>query len=208
MEFQTFDADYVQRLATGDPSTESHFSVYFGKFLSLKLRSRGISNGTADDVRQETLYRVLKVLRNGPGIAQPERFGGFVNAVCNNVLLEMHRKASRDDAGGMSVEAIDQRIDIDQSLVHAERRRIVRDVLKRLSEKDREILRLIFFEDADRTEISRIIGVEPEYLRVLLHRAKSRFEESFVRRYGALTSIALLLCNGIILNATICQGMQ
>ena len=126
MEFQTFDAEYVQRLASGDPCTESHFSMYWQKFLSLKLRSRGISADVADDVRQETLCRVLKTLRQGPGIARPESFGAFVNSVCNNVLLELHHRAVRDGADEPVPEVHDGRMSIDQSLIHAERRRMVR----------------------------------------------------------------------------------
>lgn len=203
MEFQTFDAEYVQRLASGDPCTESHFSMYWQKFLSLKLRSRGISADVADDVRQETLCRVLKTLRQGPGIARPESFGAFVNSVCNNVLLELHHRAVRDGADEPVPEVHDGRMSIDQSLIHAERRRMVRDVLGGLSEKDRKILRMVFFEDAGRAEISRTMGVEPEYLRVLLHRAKARFESAFVRKHGRIASIISLLCNGMLLNATI-----
>src|SRR5215472_9742741 len=85
VDFCIFDAPYVQRLSEGDPATEAHFSTYFARFLTLKLRARRISPEMAEDVRQETLLRVLKSLRQGPGLTQPERFGAFVNAVCNNV---------------------------------------------------------------------------------------------------------------------------
>ncbi len=203
MEFQTFDAAYVSRLKAGDPETESHFSVYFSKFLSLKLRARRISAGTADDVRQETLYRVLKTLRQGNGISQPERFGAFVNSVCNNVLAEFGRTAARSPDSDDKVDIADRRIAIDESLITAERRKMVAGVLTELSSKDREIIRLIFFEDADRSEICRRLGVEPDYLRVLLYRAKTRFQSSFVRRHGMFAGVLLLLCNGMAISVTI-----
>ena len=89
VEFHLFDAEYVRKLADGDPATESHFSAYFEKFILTKMRARKVSLEMAEDVCQETLLRVLKSLRQGSGVSQPERFGAFVNAVSNNVFLEL-----------------------------------------------------------------------------------------------------------------------
>src|ERR1700722_8382893 len=83
---RTFDQDYVNRLTQGDVETERHFTHYFGELLVIKLRSRLHSSQSVEDVRQETFLRVLRVLRNKGGIRNPERLGGFVNSVCENVL--------------------------------------------------------------------------------------------------------------------------
>jgi RNA polymerase sigma-70 factor (ECF subfamily) len=203
LEFQTFDAAYVRRLTDGDPATEAHFSAYFEKYLSMKLRSRHIAGAIADDVRQETLFRVLKTLRAGPGVSQPERFGAFVNSVCNNVLLELlHRKKRDGEAPEEPPEAADHRIDIDGSLISEERKRVVARVLDELSAKDREILRLVFFEDLDRKSICERLKVDPDYLRVLLHRAKARFQTAYTKRHGMVTHALLFLCNVAIMRIT------
>lgn len=204
MEFQTFDAEYVRRLTNGDPETEARFSAYFGKFLSLKLRSRQIAPDLADDVRQETLYRVLKTLRQGGGVAQPERFGAFVNSVCNNVLLELSHKRARGAATGDEAPDVpDTRINLDASLITAERKRLVESVLNGLHPKDREILRLIFFEDSDRKEVCDRLGVGPEYLRVLLHRAKNKFQAAYTRKKRSFAHVMIFLCNVLIAGGTI-----
>ena len=185
MEFHVFDADYVARLAAGDPVTEAHFGAYFERFIFLKLRSRRVSPEMIEDVRQETLLRVLKSLRQGTGVTHPERFGSFVNSVSKNVLLEMSHKQSKHplmDEG--TPEPSDDRVDLDATVITAERKRIVAAVLDELSSKDREILRLIFFEDADRADICKKLKVEADYLRVLLHRAKAKFESAYVRKHG------------------------
>ena len=46
----------------------------------------------------------------------------------------------------------------DESLITAERRKAVAGILKDLSAKDREILRLVFFEDVAREEIYHTPG--------------------------------------------------
>ena len=199
MEFRTFDADYIQKLTAADPETESHFSAYFGKFIFLKLRARRVSPDVVEDVRQETLLRVLKTLRQGSGIDQPERFGGFVSTVCNNVLLEyLHKQSRHPPVDENQPEPADDSIDLDAGLVNEQRKRAVGRALDELAERDREILRLVFFEEMDRAEICRRMSVDGEYLRVLLHRAKSRFEAVYVRKNRTLGhAIAFFCCNGL-----------
>jgi len=205
VEFRTFDEEYVKRLASGDPETESHFHSYFTQFLSLKLRSRRLDSDKAGDVRQETLYRVLKVLRVGGGVSHPERFGAFVNSVCNNVLLELGRHSAREPGAGENPPDVpDQAMDVERSLITSERKKTVREILDRLPPKDREILRLVFFEEADREEICRKLNVEPGHLRVLLHRAKARFQTAGARRGAFISQTFILFCN--VLAAAVTTG--
>jgi RNA polymerase sigma-70 factor, ECF subfamily len=183
LEFHTFDASYVQRLTEGDPATESHFSLYFRKFISLKLNARRLSVSMAEDIQQETMLRVLKALRKGSGVSQPERFGAFVNSVCNNVMLEFLHKESRQPSGVENPpEMADERVDMFASLVNQQRKQMVGQVLDGLASKDREILRLVFFEEAEREEVCKKLGVRSEYLRVLLHRAKEKFAAAYLRK--------------------------
>ena len=182
--FHSFDADYLDRLASGDSAIERHFSLYFGDLLSLKLRVRIRSAQLIEDIRQETLLRVLQIVRTR-GVDHPERFGAFVSAVCNNVLMEQVRAESRHDHWESEPEITDDSVDLDAPLVSQQRRRQVETVLAELTEKDRNLLRAFFLEDRDRVELCRQYGVSEEYLRVLLHRAKSRFRSMYSKRFGA-----------------------
>jgi len=183
VEFHLFDAEYVRKLADGDPATESHFSAYFEKFILTKMRTRKVSLEMAEDVCQETLLRVLKSLRQGSGVSQPERFGAFVNAVSNNVFLELTHKQSRHTLVDEDTpEPVDKAAGAETKLITEERKRMVAAVLEELLPKEREILRLVFFEEADRRQISEQFEVDPDYLRVLLHRAKSKFQLAYTRR--------------------------
>ena len=182
LDFQSFDSEYVRRLTEGDSQVSDHFTAYFGKLLSLKLRMRVRSPQLAEDIRQETLLRVLETLRRKGGIEHPERFGAFVNAVSNNVMLELLRGERRHDQLNEGAEPQDRSIDLDAPLVTGERKRHVAEVLAELPEKDRALLRMIFLEEKDRTEVCREFQVDGEYLRVLLHRAKWRFRNKYSQR--------------------------
>ncbi len=196
MDFHIFDAAYVDRLTQGDPATELHFSSYFERLLTARLRRSRITPQMAEDVRQETYLRVLRALRQGQGVSQPDAFGAFVSAVCKNVLLEtMTKDAKHPPLNENAPEQADDRVDLEASLITEQRKRVVGRILDSLPTKDREILRLVFLEELDRQEVCRRIGVSAEYLRVLLHRAKNRFEEEFTRTRGEfLKALAFFVC--------------
>jgi RNA polymerase sigma-70 factor, ECF subfamily len=175
-----FDGDYVGRLVAGDPETERHFTQYFGHLLSLKLRARLRSPELIEDVRQETFVRVLTALRRKGSLATPESLGAFVNAVCNNVLLEAYRSNGRTTA--WDEETDEPTVDepsVEYRVLQFEERVKVREAIDGLPAKDKDLIRWLFFEERDKDEVCRELQVDREYLRVLLHRAKQRFRERF-----------------------------
>lgn len=176
-----FSADYIAGLANGDPDTEHHFSAYFEDLLRIKLRSRLRDPFRREDVKQETFMRVLRAIREKPDcIERPDRLGAYVNAVCNNVLLEEYRAIGRyHELPANEPEIQSDRESPDQAVVTAERKRHVRTVLDEMTAKDRLVIDQVFFEERDKDDICKEFGVTREYLRVLLHRAKSRFKELF-----------------------------
>ena len=185
MELFSFDEAYLKRLRERDFPTEQHFVAYFRKLLIIKLRSRLRASQAVEDVSQETFLRVFKAMSSEKGIRQPERLGAFVNSVCNNVLQEYYRSSGRgtqlDDD---TPEPIDQAIDLDGFLVSNETREQVRNVLEQLPEKDRQLLRAIFLEEKEKDQVCLEFGVDRDYLRVLLHRAKNNFRV-FYEKSGA-----------------------
>ncbi len=183
---EPFDLAYLDRLKARDAETERHFIAYFGELLRIKLRARLRSWELIEDARQETFLRVLTAVQRSDGVAHPERLGAFVNSVCQNVLYELYRSDSR--ARSQVAEHPDlpeDRDSTESALVTQESRRQVREVIRDLPAKDRDVLRMVFYDEVDRDEICRRFGVDREYLRVLVHRAKARFREVLLERHGA-----------------------
>src|ERR1700756_1941380 len=123
-QFHSFDEDYLRRLASRDAAVEHHFSCYFGDLLLVKLRARIRSPQLVENIRQETLLRVLQIVRQKGG-DNPERFGAFVCAVCNNVMLELVRREMRYERSDAEFEPADETVDLDASLVTQQTRRQV-----------------------------------------------------------------------------------
>ncbi len=187
LQFREFDAGYIENLRAGDLRTQEHFVAYFTELLHLKLRSRLQSPHAIEDVRQETFARVLASLRKEGALRRPECLGAFVNTVCNNVLFEHYRMASRsqslDDEGQPELPAAD--FDVLGMVAAKQLRAKVREILLDMPERDRSLLKAVFLDERDREEVCRERGVDREYLRVLLHRAKQNFKTAYVKRVGA-----------------------
>lgn len=183
LEFFQFNDEYVQRLRCGDPVTERHFTEYFSALLDIKLRARLRSSQAAEDVRQETFLRVLRALRGDDGLRDGRKLGAYVNAICNNVLLEQYRSHARYSQMPDNVPEVEDPASSAECIaVSEETRRTVREVLSEMPEKNRDLLRKVFFEERDRVEVCREMGVDVNYLRVLLHRARIKFKDRLLAR--------------------------
>lgn len=186
MLLQSFNESYVERLRDGDFRTQEHFVAYFSELIQLKLRSRLHSPQAIEDVRQETFARVFAALRGGK-IRQPDRLGAFVNSMCNNVLLEQYRASSRD----ISIDEDDSQdfpalnVDLLGAIAAKQMGEKVREILEDLPERDRRLLREIFLEERDKDEVCRDFGVDRDYLRVLLHRAKQAFKSLYLKNLAS-----------------------
>ena len=186
MQLQSFAEPYVERLCAGDFRTQEHFVAYFSELIQLKLRSRLHSPQAIEDVRQETFTRVFAALRSGK-IRQPDRLGAFVNSMCNNVLLEHYRASSRDS----SLEDEEQKdfpavsVDVLGTIAAKQMGEKIREILEEMPERDRRLLREIFLEERDKDAVCRDFGVDRDYLRVLLHRAKQSFKSLYLKNVAA-----------------------
>jgi RNA polymerase sigma-70 factor (ECF subfamily) len=184
LQFREFDAGYIDNLRAGDLATQEHFVSYFTELLHLKLRSRLQSPQAIEDVRQETFARVLSSLRKDNALRQPERLGAFVNTVCNNVLFEHYRscKATQSLDDESSPEPIATGTDVLNQVAANQLRAKVREILLDLPARDRSLLKAVFLDEKDRDEVCREFGVDREYLRVLLFRAKQDFKAEYLKR--------------------------
>jgi len=179
VELYSFDEAYVRRLREGDPSTEMHFVAYFTQLLGIKLRARRLAPEIVEDLRQETFIRVLRALRSEGGLRQPDRLGAFVNSVCNNILQEHYRSASRmQPVEEAHLESPGKILNLESLIITEEARKQVRLILAGIPSRDRDLLRAMFFEEKDKDEICRQFGVDRDYLRVLFHRARDRFRQA------------------------------
>lgn len=180
VQFVDFDQSYIERLANRDSDTERHFASYFGEILGIKLRSRVGEPAAVEEIRQEVFLRVLRLVRRPNGVRQPEKFGPLVNKVCDHVILEYRRAEIRLPSQGIeNMDRADEAVSVENELLSVESDAAVRKVLETLPEREQLLLRAIYFEEKERDEVCRSQGVDREYLRVLLHRARGMFRDKY-----------------------------
>jgi len=167
-----FDSAYVTRLRDGDAETERHFVSHFSHSIRLSLGSRLRSRKLIEDIRQETFLRVLNFLRSDRSLDQPERLGAYVHSVSINVMMESLRASTRHPPiPEAQDQATDRHAHSGSAAVTVQRKELVRTMLADVSEKDRQVLRAVFLEEKESSEICRDLQVDRDYLRALIKRA-------------------------------------
>lgn len=177
MELFPFDDDYVRRLRARDRETELHFESYFRDLLLIKLRKRLATAQAIEDVRQTVFVRVLEKLDD---VRDGRRFGGFVNQVCENVLKEYYRSEAR--AARVDAPVPVEPRTVEDELVAEEKRKRAHRILGRMEQRDADILRALFIDELPKDEVCARFDVDRGYLRVLLFRARQKFQHEFRRR--------------------------
>jgi RNA polymerase sigma-70 factor (ECF subfamily) len=165
----------------GDPETSCHFASYFTHILNMKLRTRLRCAQWIDEVRQETMTRVLHIVRKGD-VKDPQRLGGLVNSVCEKVLMETFRGITRYEHLDENDEHEDTTVQLDAPLVRGDLQRMVDKVLDKLPKKDRDMLNDVYRNDVSQSEYCRQAHVNPDYLRVKLFRARKLFVAEYLRQ--------------------------
>jgi RNA polymerase sigma-70 factor (ECF subfamily) len=177
-----FDKDYLHALAARSEDAENYLVTYFSRPVQLTLRARLRSPELIQDAYQETFLRVLSYFRSGKTLDNPASLPGFVHTVCHNIALEFLRGHTRHDQMPEHIlEPVDRAPNPEGQMVTEERKQVVRQLLKELPEKDRELLRRVFLEEEDKDLVCAEYHVDRGYLRVLLHRARLRFKTKLLR---------------------------
>ena len=137
-----------------------------------KLRSKT----AAEDVRNETLLRVIQALRAGT-LRTPDALPAFVLGIARNVVLEELRKQNRTDelgdrdfAGEIPEEPADPAV-----------KRAIESTMDRLKPREKDILRLTYFDELSKEEISERLGILPDRVRLVKSRALKSFREFYWR---------------------------
>ena len=116
----------------------------------------------------------LERLRAGR-VRQPERLTSFVFGACRLLVRNLRRGTRRRDgllerfAGGLEPHAEPDPLRLDQGRL--------RDCLGRLAERERAVLVLTFYAEQPSAEIAGRLGLSPENVRTVRHRAFVRLRD-------------------------------
>jgi RNA polymerase sigma-70 factor (ECF subfamily) len=140
-------------------------------------RTGGGAYTTADDVAQEVCIAVMSALPRYRDVGRP--FSAFVFGIASHKVSDAHRGASRDLSQPVEVlpDVIDSANDPEQAALAADRAARVHELLRTLSDIQREVVLLRVAVGLSAEEAGAVLGMSPGAVRVAQHRALNRLRE-------------------------------
>jgi RNA polymerase sigma-70 factor (ECF subfamily) len=146
------------------------------------------NDAVAEDLVQETFYNVLRAL---PRVGEGFNFGAWVHRIavniCQDELRRRTRRAAHVESGADPEELMLHLADNDKTgspesaLEITYLRHLVWEVAKRLPERQRMVLTLRELQGMSYASIARVMNVSDSAVETLLHRARRRFKEEYLR---------------------------
>ena len=151
------------------------------------------SREEAEEVSQDTFLKVFKSLSKFKG---DSKFSTWIYRVGYNTCLDRLKKNKRehqtvaiDEFTEHQIKTLDNALD---NMELEERKQAIQDCLQLLPSKDAYLITLYYFEELSLEEISKIIGVAANNVKVKLFRSrkklatilKERLEPEIIESYG------------------------
>ena len=176
------DVALIQRILAGDENAfESLVRKYQKQVHALSFRKVG-NFQTAEDITQETFLRVYQKLAT---LNDPTKFSGWLYAIVNHLCIAWHRKNRLQTESLEEIHISEIETDVYSRYVASEHAKttaeaqsdLVRKLLTKLKENDREVITLHYFEEMTSSEIGTYLGVSENTIKSRLHRARQRLKK-------------------------------
>lgn len=146
--------------------------LYVERFV--KFRISDIND--SEDVLQEVL---LSAFRNFEQLKSKETFRAWVIGIARNKCGGYYREKSKNQE--IPVDRFEENTFLFSPFGYTENS-FTEEVIDSLNEKDKQILRLSFFEELPHTEIAEKLGIPVGTVKSRLHTAKQNFKEKYEHR--------------------------
>jgi RNA polymerase sigma-70 factor, ECF subfamily len=171
--------ELVQRIRSGDPTGMQDLYQVFGRGVRIYL-CRQLGMQDLDDKVHDTFLIVVQAIQNGD-LREPDRLMGFVRTIARRLVAGhidqmVHRR--RDDVAVESGIVIsDKGVTPEQKVIDRQKIDLMLEVLKELSDRDRDILTRFYLYEQSQELICSEMKLTATQFRLLKSRAKNRFAE-------------------------------
>jgi RNA polymerase sigma factor (sigma-70 family) len=176
--------DLVGRIQEGNDSGMEELYRLFARGIRFYL-CRQLGMQELDDKVHDTFLIVVQAIRRGD-LREPDRLMGFVRTVVRRQVaahIDQVVHSRRDEMHlDLGVRVADRRRDPEQNMAYQQKNDFMRDILRQLSNRDREILTRFYLQEDTQEEICGEMNLTETQFRLLKSRAKARFGELGKRR--------------------------
>jgi RNA polymerase sigma factor (sigma-70 family) len=183
--------DLAHRVREGDSSAEEELSAHFHPRILAMATVRLRDPETAREIAQESLLAVLMALRSGK-LRDAEKLPGFITGTVRN-LINNHFRTLRVQPESIALDPdAPSCVNLAAEIELQEQRRIVRDALAHIDNRDRVILLLTLVDGMNPREIALRVGLSPENVRTRKMRATRQVTEALQKllRKGRQTPLS------------------
>ncbi|MCB0465600.1 MAG: sigma-70 family RNA polymerase sigma factor [Aequorivita sp.] len=177
------ETSIVNQIIGGDTQA---FALLVDRYKNLvfTLAIRMLKNREeAEEVSQDTFIKVYKAL---PKFKGDSKLSTWVYKVAYNTCLDRIKKNKRrfnevaiDSFKDFQLKTIDNAFD---AMEIAEQQQTIQDCLQQLASKDSFLLSLFYFEELSLEEISKVVNMEANTVKVNIHRARKRLTNILKQR--------------------------
>ena len=169
------DHYYIEKTLSGDVNAFSSLvKKYENMVFSISFKMMG-NREEAEDVAQEVFIKSFKSLKNFKGDA---KFSTWLYRISYNYCLDTLKKNKRyvrtEEMDKINNDAADFEMSAFEVLVQKERKMILEQALKRLPEDEQVMMTLYYFEELPIKEISTIMNINANNIKVKLYRSRSK----------------------------------
>lgn len=169
----------VERIHAGDESGMEELYRLFGRGIRYYL-CRQLGHQELDDKVHDTFVIVVQAIRRGE-LREPDRLMGFVRTVVRRQVaayIDDAVHSRRDELNlDLGIRVADRRSNPEQSAAFRQKVELMLEVLRSLSDRDREILTRFYLDEQSQEMICREMVLSETQFRLLKSRAKARFGE-------------------------------
>ena len=177
------DTELVTRIGQSDESAETALYEKYSSRVYFLALSELHSRDDAEDVRAETFLRVIQALREDK-LRKPESLSSFIVGIALNIIREHNRTGAKVQPLSEAEYELADKPSLESAFVDREVKRAIEEAAESLKPREREFLRMYYFEELSKAEISRTLGIKEDRLRLI----KSRTLKKFSEIYRKLTS--------------------
>ena len=169
------DIHYINLIIEGNSNA---FNILVDRYKDLvfSLALKMVKNREeAEEVAQDTFIKVFKSLSQFKG---DSKFSTWIYKVTYNTCLDRLKKTKReqqvvsiDDFNINQIKSIDNALD---KMEEEEREKAIQDCINLLSSDDAFLLTLFYFEEQSLEEISKVLGITPNNVKVKLFRSRKK----------------------------------
>jgi RNA polymerase sigma-70 factor, ECF subfamily len=153
------DADLIARLQRRDPQALAELYDRYGRIAYSLILRVVRDSGIAEDLVQETFLRVWNRVHGFD--AEKGAIGPWLLAVARNRAIDYLRSAGGRERNAVEFEETERPAlytDMERDLLLSDSARRVKSAMEKLSENQRQVIELAYFEGLSQTEMAERMG--------------------------------------------------